>query len=89
MTNHFDAHYQYYQTKVYDTEVEAWKDLMEYINSEIENHWVWFRVKPEVNSDYRYDEKKTYYKGFARFVINPIDVMSENNELHIPTIGLI
>lgn len=85
--NTYDVNIKYYRTPIFETEVEAWRDLTKYINSEIDNHWVWFRTLPEVISEKNYPENKTYHYGFARFVVNPKEVLEDRDSITIPSLG--
>ena len=87
MTDIYEVPYHYYSTELYDTEAEAWQDLMDYIKPLIDDHWVWFRVPPEVNSNFEYNTKKTVYQGFVRFIINPKALGLDKDNITIPTIG--
>lgn len=85
--NFYEIEPIYYSTKLYDTETEAWNDLMAYLKPMVDDHWVWFRVIPEVNSEYLYDQKKTVYQGFARFIVHPKALGMNSDTIPIPSLG--
>lgn len=87
MADTFDVEMKYYQTPIYNSEAEAWKDLMDYLRPLVDDHWVWFRVLPEVASEFNYDTKERVYAGFVRFVVNPTPLGLKENEMNIPRIG--
>ncbi len=85
----FEVEPRYYLTQIYHTELEAWQDLMKVTNGFMDNHWVWFRELPGVNSQLNFDTKKMEYQGFTRFVVNPMVVLEDKDTLDIPSIGSI
>lgn len=83
----FEIKIEYCQTPVFDTPQEAWQYLADYIKPLVEDHWVYFRTYPQVDSQYLFDHKKTVYQGFTRFIIDPKPLGLHSDELKIPSLG--
>lgn len=83
--NQFNAEHFYYSTKIYDTAIEAWKDLEDYLKQNADGYCLFMRTSPEVNEEYLFDEKKKIYRGFVRF--SRWGKQIDGNTITIPSLG--
>lgn len=74
----------FFQTPIYETSEEAWRDLVKYLEKHAKWNMVFLREVPNVIHEFNKETQVENYIGVVRFAVSPVKY---DDSIHIPIIG--